>query len=211
MGTVYSPFGEVPYPDENAAYDVPAHLSAIVNLIDDKLTGESFSTSERDSKFYAAPAGFVAKVVNPPGHPTNPDEIVGIYVKTGKAGVTTWYALYEPATTMAEQPLQVVDGYDPRDGVSMPTVFRENEHFAVLNGAVVKSDGTKIVSGAVIAYLPTGFNPYRTAADYPVSEQWASGTAGAAKISIFQGAMSIMYTGPDVAWVGFDGVRFRLL
>lgn len=209
MGTVYSPFGDVPYPDEDAAYDVPAHLSALVEALDPKLIGEAYSTSDRDAKYFGAPAGFVSKVVNSPSHPTNPNELVGLYIKTGIAGIVTWYALYEPATTLVEVPLQLVDGFEPRDGTYVPTVFRENTNFVVLNGAVVRSNAADIVSGTVVAYLPDTFVPYRTGADYPISAEW--GAAGVYKITVHQSDRSITYYGPDVAWAGFDGVRIRTL
>lgn len=211
MGTVYSPFGEVPYPDEDAAYDVPAHLSALVGALDAKMVGIAYSKSERDSKFFNAPAGFVCKVVYPPTDPTKPDELIGLYIKTGKAGFITWDKLYEVATDFAEYNLQIVDGYEPRTGFT-PSVLQENENFAVLNGALVRSDGGNITSGSTVAYLPSNMVPYRAGSDYATATTYnSSQTAGSSKISISQSTLGIIYYGPSVAWLGLDGVRFRVV
>jgi hypothetical protein len=207
VGYTYSDFSELRIPDEFAADDVAAHLSYLVEQVDPKLMGDASSTADRDSKFYDAPAGFMARVTDA----GNDDALVGVYIKTVPAGEVGWYALYEPLSALVEQPLLLLDGIEQRNVDQPPTYTRENLNFGVLSGAVVKSDASTIVNATSFAYLPSTVTPFHGTRDYPVATNYNGTNTGSSKIHIASWDRSITYWGPPTTWVGLSGVRFRIV
>lgn len=213
MATTFTSFGDIPVPDDDAATDIAAIVSALAEVVDPKLRGVAFSTTERDSKFYLAPAGFVCTVVYPPSptEPTTPDELIGMYIKTVKAGQIGWSPIYEPTAAYTETVLQLVDGYEQRGVSYTPVVTRENANYANLNGAIVRSDAGNIANNSVVAYLPANLLPARAGMDVPVATNSNStSTFLCPKLSISADGTMTMFGPGNTTWLSFDNIRYRL-
>lgn len=210
MAYTYSNLAALRVPDQNAGDDVAAHLSYLVEQLDPAIVGTAASLSDRDSKFYNAPAGYLCKVVKPNDHPDDPNGVIGLYIKTKHVGQVGWYALYEPGLAMVDIPVSLVDGFDPR-GVGFELVLTpENERFATLSGAVVKTNGSAIANGDILGYLPVGYYPYRKNQDFGTAVAYNI-NPGNARISLSGNTGAVTYYGPSTSWVGVDNVRYRLI
>lgn len=211
MAYTYSDLAALRVPDGAAADDVAAHLSFLVEQIDPMLQGMAYSAADRDSKFFMAPAGYFCKVVNPPTDPTAPDELIGIYIKTAKAGLIGWYPLYEPFAAYTEYPISIVDGFEPRASDRIPTITVEDPHWAVLSGAFQTSGGSgNITFGTKVAYLDPHVVPLRPAQDFPCSLSYNASNAGVGRVAVTASDGGLAYWGPPTTWFALDGVRIQL-
>ncbi len=205
MAYSYSDYNGLRVPDGASADDVAEHLSYLIEQLDTRLQGVASSTAERDSKFFDAPAGFVCKVMNTT---PDPDELVGIYVKTKPAGSNGWYTLYENATTFTVQPLLLVDGYEPRTNDTVPKIVVEDENWITIEGQVVRTDGGVITFGSPVAYVPAPLAVPAQTHDWPVGTTGVS-AAGAPRVSLSTSSLALVYWGPSCTAFMFDGIRYR--
>lgn len=209
MAYTYSDFSALRVPDGASADDVSEHFSYLVEQLDPVLYGVASSTAERDSKFFDAPAGFLAKVVNAPDHPSAPNALVGVYVKNVAAGFVGWASLYEATSVFTITPLPLVDGFEQRGTAYTPQIVRESEHYISMEGSIVRTDAAQIAMGTIVAYIPPSFVLAREFEDYPCATASVS-TTGTSKISLIASNGQVTYYGPSTNWLGFTGVRARL-
>jgi hypothetical protein len=209
VGYTYSDFAGFRVPDEDAADDVPADLSYLVAQLDNVVILEATTTAERDSKFYDAPSGVICRVKNPDNAATDPGKVFGLYIKQSNAGTAQWGTLWEPPADLNFTAIPLADPYTTRGTPTYdPGLWLEpGGIFVQMTGAIVKVDGTQITSGQAIGYLPSNFLPLRPSGDYSCATAYHSANQGSSKVSLSaDGTMT--YYGPNVNWVGFDGIRY---
>lgn len=206
MGYTYSDFAGLRVPDENAADDVPADLSFLVDQLDTVTVLKAVSTSDRDQKYYDAPSGVICVVRSSGG------VVSGIYVKTSDTGSATWGTVWEPPTALSFAQVVLNDQYTTRGTPTYdPGVYREpGGIFAQMSGAIIRVDGTQVQSSSVVGYLPSGYLPLKSANDFSVAITSSSGyTTSEPKVSL-SGDGTITYYGTPTTWVGFDSIRYFL-
>jgi hypothetical protein len=208
VGYTFTDLAGLRVPDENAADDVPADLSYLVEQLDTAIVLQAISTADRDSKFYDAPSGVICVV-----RAALPDgTISGVYIKTANAGASTWGTLWEPPASLSFTAIQLASDYTTRGTPTYdPGVYNETGGiFATLTGAFARVDGTQVTGSNVIGYLPSGFLPLKSAEDHPVAiTSSAANTTSCPKISLASDG-TISYFGTATNWVGLEGVRYFL-
>lgn len=205
MGYVYTSIAKLRAPDEHAADDVPAELSFILGQLDTAIVVQAATTGDRDSLYAAAPSGTLC-LVRAPGPPS---VLTGLFVKTSDPGTAVWDTVWVPTSALAFSAINLTGDYTSRSTPTYdPGVWKENAYFATCVGSVVRVDGTPIVQGSILGYLPSDKLPLRPNGDYAIATAY-SGSTGPGNIKISIGADGGMtYFGPNVAWVGFDGLRY---
>lgn len=206
MGYTYTDFAALRVPDENAGDDVPADLSFLAEQLDTGLVLRAVSTADRDSKFYDAPSGVIAVVRALDG------AVSGVYVKTSNEGSAAWGTLWEPPAALTLVSVLLNETYTSRGTPTYdPGVYREaGGIFGQMSGAIVKVDGTKVTSGSVLGYLPSGYLPMRPSNDYAVAVTSATASSTSTPKVSLSADGAITYYGTDIAWVGFDSIRYFL-
>jgi len=209
MGYTYSDFAGLRVPDEDAADDVPADLSYLVEQLDTGVVLRAVSSSDRDSKFYDAPSGVLCVVRNPDDAVTDPGKVFGVYIKQSNPGTAQWGTVWEPPSALNFVAISIADQFASRGTpVYDPGLWLEpGGVFVSLKGAVIRQDGATITSGSVLGYLPSNYLPLAAASDYPCATAYHSSNQGAYKIGLTSDGV-ITYYGPNVNWVGFDSVRY---
>lgn len=211
MGYIYSNYAGLRVPDEDAADDVPADLSYLVDQLDTTTVLRATSLGDRDSKFYDAPSGVICVVRNPSDATTDPGKVFGVYVKTSNPGTVAWSQIWEPPASVNFLTLSLADAITTRGTPTYdPGVWKENELFAQLKGAVVRTDGQQITQGTTLGYLPSSLLPMQEAADFPCSTAYhSSATGSSTKVAMWNDGR-LAYYGASVNWVGLDGIRYFL-
>lgn len=209
MGYAYSDLAGLRVPDEDAADDVPADLSYLVAQLDTSVLLRASSTADRDSKFYDAPSGVVCVVKNPDNAVTDPGKVFGLYIKRSNAGTAEWGTIWEPPSALDFTAMSIADQFASRGSPTYdPGLWVEpGGVFVSMKGAVIRQDGATITSGSILGYLPSTMLPLGAASDYPCATAYHSSNQGAYKVGLASDGV-VTYYGPNVNWVGFDGIRY---
>lgn len=205
MGATYSQFSALPVPDTAGNNDVPYWLSQLVAGLDTKLLLSATSTSDRDSKFFNAPAGVVC-VVATGGTAT------GVYVKTSDVGTSVWATVWTAPVAPTPVTIPLADGLQATNGKTPVAVYNATTNTWTLWGNIATVNGSSIGNSTTLGTLPAAvslatYQPYYEG----VSTESVSGTGtlpGAVKISINSSGSIIAYMGSGLAtnWVGLDGI-----
>jgi hypothetical protein len=173
--------------------------------MDPRLILTASSTSDRDSKFFNAPAGVVC-VVETGG------TALGLYVKTSDVGTASWSTVWTAPVAPTPVAIPLADGFQATNGKNPVAVYNSAANTWTLWGNIATVNGSTISNSTTLGTLPAAvqvatYQPYFEG----TSTMSVSGTGsppGTVKISVNSSGSIICFMGSGVAtnWVGLDGV-----
>lgn len=204
MGSTNSTFSGLPVPDENATNDTPYWLSQLIASLDTKTVLTAVSTSDRDSKFFNAPAGVVCVVKSVS------NVVSGVYVKTSDVGTAVWSAIWTAPGPLKQVPIPLADGFQTANGKSPIAVFNPVPNTWTLYGNISAVNSTNISSATTLGTIPPAVSlstvqPYYEGAGV-CSVGGTGSVPGVCKISVTASGSIIVYLASGVAtpWVSLD-------
>lgn len=195
MGVNYSPFANLPFPDENAARDIPGWFSLLVEGLDTSVILDAASATDRNSKYSNAPRGTVVT--------STTDGTVWVKTSDEVTLPSTWGTLYSPPAAQVWTNVTLQGAFVSYGPTPQATFLNGVVRFRGLFGTATTTFGTNQYVAQIPSAVPfpDSFRSFATSC--------SSSSGGRVDVNPDGSIWFLPFSGlPTPFWASLDGISY---